>query len=640
MAGFQKDIGHINEVIVPPQDYKDYKYIPTTNNADVLAAIGQSVSDIYTSVKTGDLRQGLNQDIQDFQSKADAQSAESAQAMRELPAAIKSAADLEDTMATSHDAAAVAQSAPLLAEAKQRIMKLSSAVSAGKMDSSSMKIRAEAMMREYINRSPGLAEQFRKIYSTTMGDYNVLLAAYDAEAKNNQKIVTDYWKSIMDAADEMNLIDPTKTREELAIEVARRSGAATAAMDIQRKLEIVQHNDELHKITWRTHFTEYMSNQLTNVDTSLTQILKNPDLGQAEKVHAIDRLRASFIADINKKNAGLYSSDFIEKNITPHLSLMDIAKNKVMMKVEGAIAAADVSRYVDTAKSDLLRDPRTARFVATTQLLPIQMDLKAIPGGLDMMVDLFKAMHDNMPTRFDKNDGSPQNKQLNKGYYDLIEGQMRSNIDPKSPIKYDPYKIVRGMVNDLNQAQVGKMSTDKMEALFNKVANPDFVPLMDKALPPELLQDNKHFLTEKMNRYLVAQWIPQFNTRLHQLLQDDIQGSAFFSPATNDLMTMIGMGDSNPAEAKQEYSTFITPKVDQATGNLLFELDTKALDALSPSNKQKVLERKRLLDEKYAPRFFNMVKAKAHLMDLYKPKDYVNVATDIVMASDRLAKQK
>ena len=177
MASFQRNIGQIQPVIVPPTPAE-----VNLGPAEAIKAVGEGIVGTYSGLEQGALRDKITAEIEGFVQSDES----SSQALQELPdAAVNEALLAEQTSADAEEARFFAD--PVVSEARQRTSKLSSAVQAGAMSSSQLKIRVQALTREYINRAPGLAQHFRRVASETLGDYAAIIDSVADQAKAHQK---------------------------------------------------------------------------------------------------------------------------------------------------------------------------------------------------------------------------------------------------------------------------------------------------------------------------------------------------------------------------------------------------------------------------------------------------------------------
>lgn len=642
MADFSQDLGSINEVIVPP-DYDPNVEEPQASNLEVLDAVVRSAADIYTAKKTGDLRSDLTQGAEQYISEAEQSGTIADQALDNLPQAIEQAGRTQSEVDIQFEQTLAG--APTVVEARGRLSKLQRAVEAGNMNSGDFKVRAEAMMRQYINQSPGLSGQLRKVYAEVMGDYNVILDAYDAQAKSRAKASAEMWKRITDAADEMNL-DPTWTLERTAIEVSKRSGAAARLLDKERQFQELEVDDKLRAIQFKSQFTEYMADAMVSLQDSIEKIIDSPDFKTPpQKANAIDMLWVKFKNGINAVNKGTYDNAFLEAGYKPHEQLVKLSKSMVLQEVEAKYAKDQTQFFRDAAMGRLLADPEAADLMARMQAFNLKFDLSQDPRGIDLMINVLENLRGGAYRRpAGVKEGSPEAKKFDENYYGLLQDMAESFQNPKLADRLTGKELQSLVLNPIRNYQPGQYSHDVMEGMYKHIANPAFVPAMEKAMSDDQAEVMKSQVNKALNQYLTGQWLRLFNGELATTLKQDVAGVGF-SPNAGEL---LGVLEDEPMTETTEtltpesepYAAYIHRMIDEKTGKLLFVVDENAISTLSPDYQQRVYAKKDKLDKLYAPRFYNMVKAKSHLNNGYSLKDYVFWAKDINNASIKLATQQ
>jgi hypothetical protein len=109
-------------------------------------------------------------------------------------------------------------------EADREMKKLAAAQQAGRMSSGDLETRVSAITRKYIRRVPGMADKFRNIRSSLIGDYAAELRALDEAEKDAKQQGEWIKKKIIDAAAKQN-IDISQPFPEIAHEYQTRTPA-------------------------------------------------------------------------------------------------------------------------------------------------------------------------------------------------------------------------------------------------------------------------------------------------------------------------------------------------------------------------------------------------------------------------------
>jgi len=569
MAGFQRDIGEINPVLVQPEVDTYVKPIDTSK-AELITTFGNAATSVYNTYQTNKLRGESTEVIEDFLSSNGVNSA--------------GETNLDND--------------PTVVEARQRAGKLSTAVSSGAMTEGQMRIRLQAMMRGYINRAPGLADNFRKVSAQTLGGYDAVIDSVAADQRARAKQSAAMQKAYLKRAAELH-IPPSTPWPELVEEVNRRERVKADAAIVEENNAQVEATYEAQQKKIARGMPALIAKKYEDLNDGF-QTTIDSDLPLDKKLQSIEIDYQQAVAGLSQANQGALDSGDLERRTTLLKSARDIAKRVASGATTAEAAKSDTANIKAVSENKLINQPGAAEFQAFVSMSGVRLDSKYFTNHPQLMASYFSLMNGAL---VNLNDSAPVDTEGKKEYAEGVNHVLTATVDEYKKNKGENGSIsadvVINMVGGLTlNTTPGKttnietyntvLKTTSREGFKDAVNDPN------KSIEAQTAIDNtKRFL----HSYAETRWLPSLANDIAKMQSSTLQ-----------------VGGFHDEDAKRA-GDYIATVVSEETGGLTFVVDRDKVDAanLSLREQQYLRIETGKLQRKFSEKWMYLVQGTAHI---------------------------
>ena len=581
---FQRNIGQIQPVIVPPTPAE-----VNTGPAEAIKAVGDGIVGTYSGLEQGALRDKITAEIEGYIQTDES----SAQALQELPdAAVNEALLAEQTSADEEEARFFAD--PVVSEARQRTSKLSSAVKAGSMSSSELKVRVQALTREYINRAPGLAQHFRRVASETLGDYDAVIDSVADQAKAQKKSTEFVRKQTYSQAQKLH-IDITQPYSVITQQVNEIIPHVQRADEVARQVALMEGDKKLQDNTRRDGFASFSKGRY-HVAVGQAAGIAQGEGSKEQKIHALNQLKGNYAQLMGDFAGNSMKPDEVSGRIAPAIAQIDEYIKVVNNERELGLVQRENQLAMQIAESDYFnKDPRAREMAVLVKQWGIKIDASNVKGMIGTLEQVVRVINGGsvLDTSSPK---TPEGREKIKNYYkaasDILE-DFTKNPDTKVTAD-DMNNIMQGPIRQFDPF---KMSNEELDGLMNFMSRNDAVAAVNKLSEQDRI-DTLQPMAAQFDRFLEDRWAPNLNKDIEDVLSSRLGRTP----------TCRGLNQRQAGEARGFISA---PTVDD-NGRMVFSASEEA-SSLPTSEQRKLLQGINTLNSRYASRFNTLVKARAHL---------------------------
>jgi len=593
---FQQELGKITPVLA--ETYVDPVEPIDTSDAEAISAISKGIAETYSGIQQGELREELTGITQDYIKSH----AEKNLAASSLPDAVVNKAHLELQTAEDEEEARFFND-PVVNKARQEVTRLSNAVEAGVMSDSDLKIRVQAKMREYINRAPGLSQHFRRLTSEVLGDYDAVLDSIAANSKAQSKQGDFLRKKILAQAAGNNL-DLTLPWERLLVENERINNSIRTKDDLVRQKDALAADRNIQGDSVRKGWSNYITGEFIQSTGLAFSIERDPQFPtKEEKIRQLEMAKVAYEARVGGHAEDFISNDRLTSTMRATSSMFD--EYIVAIKEGRKLETLNNTRNVTEAliqNEYLKNNPGMERATALFKLFdPIL--LQNSDQAMSVVTHMVKSMQE-----VSWGGEGLTKRQLDSYYKQSKDILVDVATNPDSTVSpEDLNKIFMGPILNFDKS---KLSNDQIEHLSSFMAREEAKTFIDK-----LDQTTKAGTVAELNlvfdNYLSQRWMPNLMSDIASSI-----GTQIGPKRTTGFFTSVG---------REDLSKIIKSSI-SPDGSLRFEaVSAGEPDQFGVAPEQAIIQEELIkLNRKYAGRFNQLVKAKAHLIG----GKYPEVATE------------
>ena len=592
---FNKDIGKINPTIVTPVAQATPRAVDKTDAANI-KAIGESVVSLKQSAQGASLREDIEQDIQSYLSGPTAE--EHTRAQERLPNAAENLALLDEQTGDFEDEDENGDSYadPLVQKAREEMASLSNAVEAGVITQSSLKIRVQARMRQYMSTAPAFAKNFRDITAQTLGDYKPSIDARHDRAVLSAKAAAADWKKTVEMGQKL-FVDP-KHQNNPALYKQKVSEAVQkkqTSISIKDQAAEAAHDLTIQQGVVRGGVFDVIDNDFYGARGFAARILEDTQMASVQKKQAIEDVKQQYIAEV--KRFGIQGKTFGGTEL-------DNMMEHNVARLDQYIAAIDNEEGIKSLEAQLKTDdlmqqikwyanhPEARHLEFLSNKIGFKVDLANIPGGIAAYGSLMQSLAAQDMFNLGSLAPEPKSQQESDtltGYYQL-SAQFLNEYEPNDVIPPGMMKnIFEGPMRRWDAAQLPDDSHIQGFANFLST-NAGLRGLQTLEGANENINVDKIEFT--MRRFASERLLPNLNKVM----------SEQFAKTDEDAIFTVG--------------DFTEIKIDPETGLLAFAYNG---DQGAPDFVPRAKGRIEYLNKEVATRYNSMVKAIANVTDPSAP---------------------
>jgi len=395
---------------------------PATPSAvpDLSGAIktaGSLALDLHKESQSDKLREGLTNEIKGYEQEF-------------LQDQTDVSAEMEGEDLTAQEALAEFEEGAsiTLSQADKEYAKLSDFLAQGATSELGLKARVETLTRQYINRAPALAAEFRSMRDSVLGDYSATIDIIEKSRTAATKQQDAFIKQARTQAFKYG-VDPVGNFEQWYPQVQEKLSLEERRMDWERKKAVQATISEVQLAS-----PEYQDTgvaRLNNLSSTIRDIGRMSDKNAAEKEVLLNEAYGLFKAEYANEYPAGKGSNVIESYIASGDRMLKtaIATNNGQITADEAKNRNNI--LTETSKNKLLQHKSIATVAAMSQITGETITALVLKSsiGVDFISDAMDAVAGSVDGSYTENVNMPT--VMNEWTSQAVEqGAAKKDIEP------------------------------------------------------------------------------------------------------------------------------------------------------------------------------------------------------------------
>lgn len=369
-----------------------------------------------------------------------------------------------------------------------------------------LKARVESITKSYINRFPGLSQQFRTIAANELGDYAVRIKQIEAAKQPQQNAMLEWAQKeyIKKGGDPFSEQFPEWFPK--LLKMNNDEQVTTAAKNLRDRAvvnrEMILSDPEAWIPVTRSTTREYM--------LQANAIMSNPEWDVKRRISELERITATTLSDISSWNpAG--TSDPKVTNFMESIKTMKVSFQGMM---DGSLSAEEVTNkvtaYQKAIEFGMLNDPSLSGLIIANKLFPDLM-VTLIQSGTDMrpfVNGIQRVIQGDYPfaANYLPADARTRDKEVTQ-FFGQLKKAMGISVDTTKGITTDDVKIVNDSLYSLMDGIHKEKSSAAYDGLVDTLADENFIKYQNKYMPADLSSR----LSGPVNTFITDSVLTAFN---------------------------------------------------------------------------------------------------------------------------------